>query len=210
MEKAKQRNDQKERLVKDLGEFAQSAKMILTSVQEQSRVLKEIYGSSERFELETFVNLGAPVTVDTFPRFVTFFLNQADLPPVLNAVPGTTVIFDVIPREKQFKLVSALLHPDKNPNKDISVLQNHLNNAFDKWRPILELPHLSTVILHEDNDESAERFCAQGEEYKELSFMYYCYMVAVNEARDMLSPTTLSLWDYQGAGRRTTIIGKWK
>jgi hypothetical protein len=182
-------------VTKDLGTYAQLAKereaKIRSKVEERSRLYQALYGSSDKYTLEKFVDIENPPTLETYPRLVSFFLDVSNLPDVHGAIPGTTLMFDAIPGVGHFRKVSSLLHPDKNPH-DRS-LQSILNAAFDLWRPILDNPQLKNVSVHDHDDRSSEEFCRRGEPYKQLSQMYFSYMLAVNNAMELLSPQSLSL-----------------
>ena len=151
-----------------------------------------LYGSSDKYKLEKFVDIQNPPTLDIYPRLVSFFLDVNTLPDVNGAIPGTTLMFDVIPGSGHYHKVSALLHPDRNPHDH--GIQSVLNAAFDLWRPILDNPELKDMTVHDHDDDSSEKFCRRGEAYRQLSQMYFCYMLAVNNAMEMLSPKSLSLW----------------
>jgi hypothetical protein len=177
-----------------LGELTKS---IRSRVQGRSRLLQSLYGTSTNYKLDTFVNITAKPTLDTFPRLVSFFLPQNTIPDITGAVPGVTRILDVIPGPSHFRKVSALLHPDKNP--DDTNTQKVLNAAFDLWRPILENPEIVDELVVAHDDESTTAFCSKGDDYAALSQMYFSYMLAVNNAVEVLSPSTLSISGLQKA-----------
>ena len=131
-------------------------------------------------------------TIDTFLRLVAFYLTQNALPNLNAAIPGTTRMFDAIPESSHFRKVCALLHPDKNPGDQN--IQSVLNSAFDLWRPILDDHELKNVTVHAHDDASTAAFIEQGEKYHVLSQMYFCYMLAMNNSMQILSPPTLSIW----------------
>jgi hypothetical protein len=177
-----------------LGELAKS---IRSRVEGRSRLLQSLYGTSSNYKIDTFVDINGNPTLDTFPRLVAYFLPQNTIPDITGAVPGVSRFLDVIPSGTHFRKVSSLLHPDKNPyHTDI---QKILSAAFDLWRPVLEDPAITDELVVAHDDESTTTFCSRGDQYKALSQMYFAYMLAVNNAIELLSPPTLSINGLQNA-----------
>src|SRR5271155_666782 len=163
-----------------------------TTVESRSSLLQHLYGKEDNYEMDKFVNLTDPPTIDTFPRIVAYMLMQNLLPDVTGAIPNLTRMFDAIPGATHYRKASALLHPDKNPQDN--TIQSVLNAAYDLWRPILEDPELKDVTVPAHDVESTMAFTSRGEKFALLSQMYFCYMVAINNAVVVLSPPTMSIW----------------
>ena len=163
-----------------------------TTVEIRSTLLQGLYGDESNYEIEKFVNLEDPPTIDTFPRIVSYMLTQNLLPDVTGSIPDVIRIFDAISGATQYRKASALLHPDKNP-QDRNI-QSILNAAYDLWRPILDDPELKDVAVPAHDMESIAAFTSRGEKFALLSQMYFCYMVAINNAVVVLSPPTMSIW----------------
>jgi hypothetical protein len=195
LEKHRQRRVKLYSTLSGLGSFADS---ILTKQQQmeivndiQYSIYEQMYGH-RKLRREDFIDLSNPPTLDTYPRFVVWFLNPSQFPKIHDAILGVTLMFDVIPRDSHYRQVSALLHPDKNTDEDLQGLQTLLNAAFDLWRPVLESAELSTAITHAHDEASTNAFCQQGPMYKQLSQMYFCYMVAISDAAKFMNPQAIS------------------
>ena len=191
LQRSKERRQRINDTLKVTSKLSELTKSIRSRVEGRSRILQSLYGTSSDYKIDTFVNLIDSPTFDTFPRLVAFFLPQHTIPDITGAVPGVSRFLDVIPGSTHFRQVSALLHPDKNPSD--TNMQKILSAAFDLWRPVLDDPAITDELVVAHDDESTTTFCSRGDHYKALSEMYFAYMLAVNNATELLSPSTLSI-----------------
>jgi hypothetical protein len=184
------------KVAQDLGNYAQSAQAqtekIRNSVEQRSRMLQAAFGSADRYTIDKFINLNEAVSINTFPRFVVYYLEQDSLPPIHQGIINETRILEVIPGERHFRLVSSKLHPDRRPGED-SGLQTLLSAGFDLWRPILSNAAIQDVLIFGHDESEVAAFNSQGPIYTALSQMYFCYLLAVNNAFELLSPKNISL-----------------
>lgn len=195
LEKHRQRRVTLHNTLVGLGKFAHS-KLETDSretLQIRKSIYREIYGDAGKYEREGFINLEGPPTFDTFPRLVVWFLDQSLLPPIHTAIPGVTLMLDVIPGEFHYLQVGAILNQDQNTENGSENLQSRLDSAFELWRAYLETPaHALATVLDNDNS-STDVFDRQGESYEALSEMYSSYLSAYNEALHLLRPQAVSL-----------------
>ena len=132
------------------------------------------------------------LSINTFPRFVVYYLEQDSLPPIHQGIINETRILEVIPGERHFRLVSSKLHPDRCSGEN-SGLQTLLSAGFDLWRPILANATIQDVLIFGHGELEVAAFNSQGLVYTALSQMYFCYLLAVNNAFELLSPKNISL-----------------
>jgi hypothetical protein len=174
-------------VAKTLGTYTQKIQSTRTL---SNRLARELYGSSAPYKIEKFVDIDGPVTFETFPRLVIFYLPQNLLPNIHAAVPGETRMFDAIPAATHFRKTSSLIHPDKNNSGKI---QSLLNAAYDLWRPVIDDLELAEVKVHPNDDATVKAFVLKGVKYQNLSAMYFCTYVAMSQGIQLLLPSTLSI-----------------
>jgi len=191
LQRSKERRERINDTLEVTSKLGELTKSIRSRVEGRSRLLQSLYGASSNYKIDTFVDLTGNPTLDTFPRFVAFFLPQNTIPDITGAVPGVSRFLDVIPGSTHFRKISTLLHPDRNPSD--TNMQQLLSAAFDLWRPVLDDPAITDELVVAHDDESTTTFCSRGDHYRALSQMYFAYMLAVNNAIELLSPPTLSL-----------------
>lgn len=154
LEQQRQRRVKLYDTLQGLGKFAYSKLQTDSQQVETSQIRKsiyqEIYGDVEKYDREEFIGLDSPPTFDTFPRFVVWFLDRSLLPPIHTAIPGLTLIFDIIPKEFHYQQVIAILHQDSNLETSSENLQSLLDAAFELWRPYLETPELASATALDD------------------------------------------------------------
>ena len=179
-------------ITKDLCTYAQSIqereKKIRTTTQQNIHVLTTIYGSADKYDLATFVNL-PEITHDTFSRFVVYFLDQSSI-PTPNFADHSTPIRAQIPSEHHFRQISLKLHPD---NETDAEAQKALNSSYDLWRPILQDEKLANVVLPPRDELSIQLFEDRGANYARLLSMYYGYVLALSDVARLLRPESLTV-----------------
>jgi len=181
-------------ITKDLCTYAQSIqereKKIRTTAQQNIHVLTTIYGSADKYDLATFVNL-PEITHDTFSRFVVYFLDQSSI-PTPNFADHSTPIRAQIPSEHHFRQISLKLHPD---NETDAEAQKALNSSYDLWRPILQDEQLANVVLPPRDELSIHLFEYRGlgANYARLLSMYYGYVLALSDVARLLRPESLTV-----------------
>jgi len=179
-------------ITKDLCTYAQSIqereKKIRTTAQQNIHVLTTIYGSADKYDLSTFVNL-PEITHDTFSRFVVYFLDQSSI-PTPNFADHNTPIRAQIPSEHHYRQISLKLHPD---NETDAEAQKALNSSYDLWRPILQDEQLANVVLPPRDELSIQLFEDRSPNYARLLSVYYGYVLALNDVARLLRPESLSV-----------------
>jgi hypothetical protein len=102
--------------------------------------VKSVHGNSEQYALYTFLKDHSNVD-SAFPFIVAYFLRPRATPDPKSFKPHETQFLDIIPTSHHWRLVSNLLHPDKDyPDP---TLQTKFNAGYDYWQPVLEAPELA-------------------------------------------------------------------
>jgi hypothetical protein len=177
-----------------LGRFSAVSKkhrqQVRTKVDDLLSVLQQLYGPSQNFTFENFLEQDPNDTpiLSTFPRFVVYFFPFHSLP---DPSDPNNFVLQALPSSTHYHQLSLLLHPDKN--SILGKYQGLLNDAFKLWDPILKNPAFQQEPIPPQDDEELEQYQAKGEEYKLLSQMFYEYSAAYNAATLLFMPTSGSL-----------------
>ena len=154
-------------------------------------ILNGLYPETSNLQLDRFVDITSEPTLETFPRLVAYHLPLNARPDVTDAIPGSTLMFDLMPGYAHYIQASAALKPDEKPD-DLNI-HHALNKGFDLWKPILDDLELAYEPVHADDDESISEFIQRGERYSTLSQMYLCYKIAAKDALELLLPRKATL-----------------
>jgi hypothetical protein len=191
------------KLAKELDPYVQSLEDGRPPIRSNVHVLlRGLYPDSSNLQLDRFVDITAEPTLETFARLVAYYIPLNALPDITHAVPGKTLMLDVVPGYAHYIQVSAALNPEEKPG-DLNI-HHSLNKAFDLYKPILDDLELAYEPVHADDDESISEFVQRGERYATLSKMYLCYKTAAKDAMEFLLPrkSNLSFHDVQVALER--------
>jgi len=129
------------------------------------------------FNAEHLPESAGAIAIDTFPRFVAYFLRPSQLPSVTSNKP----IVNLLPGRKNYYTISRFLHPDKHPDPTSLEMMQLLTPAFNKhWDPIIRDPELKTEMLW--NDGCEEEFRGRGRKFGRIADMYKAYIEACADA----------------------------
>jgi len=132
------------------------------------------------------------VTVDTFARFVVYFLPPTQLPS-----PGQErkSIIEQIAQNTHFRRVSLCLHSDQNDDPLLAEMMKLFSDSYvSHWKEIVEDRSMRKVKLWRDGEE--EEFRAEGPSHEWLADLYIAYLEAFWRASDFHDKVKdLSIWE---------------
>jgi hypothetical protein len=154
--------------------------------------VKVLYpGNSEEYALDAFLK-DHPNVDSSFPFIVAYFLRPSARPDLRFLKPNETKYLNVIPTAHHWRLVSNLVHPDKNyPDP---TLQAKFNVGYDYWQPVLEAPELATEIVNEfvlispTDTGPRDEWSKRSEFHRPGAHLFYKYAVASQAAANLTPP----------------------
>lgn len=133
------------KLVKDVGQFADKARHTIVNARTALNDLKLQAGNNHKFigslfkrpqSLESFANLEEPLSVERYPRIISYLLPSSSLPQPVEPDPRS-LLLDLLPNQYHFRLASQLTHSDK-VDADKSQYFKYLSEGWSLWKPYFE------------------------------------------------------------------------
>lgn len=164
-------------------------------VKQHASLMKDLYSNpSSDYTLHSFLDGKTNIDFTTFPRIIVYYLPIRDLPDLINAIPGETLLFDILPGASHYRSTLHLLHHDHTTGD--TKLQQLLDDSWQIWREVLETKELEREIFFEFTNEAAYlEFKSRSENHIKLAEMFHAFSDALSDATDLLTPPGLSLCD---------------